>query len=78
MNRANVVEVETMWERAADVAWYGGKCVVGDVGLSKRGNDEQGRQNRAVRKRSVDAETLDALRDSIGMTTFPEKGRKAW
>lgn len=59
-----MVDVTALWEKVADVAWGGAKCVEGAVGLGKRGLEGRGEERKTLlRKREVDVEALVAGMD---------------
>lgn len=57
-------DITAMWEKAADVAWGGASCVVGDVGLRKR---EVVKKQKT--KRSVSASEMAELEASMSLYT---------
>ena len=65
---AHTLDVSTMWQRAADVAWNGASCVVGDVGLSNSSTADAPKHKRHQR-RAMAAEEFEALRKGVGLST---------
>ena len=63
------LNVEAMWEKAADVAWGGASCVEGSVGLSKGKRKDRRSASRRKERRAVAAEDVQALRDGVELFT---------
>ena len=65
--KAMTLDVRALWEAAADVAWRGGRCVVGGIGKGKRATTPVARERRE--ELGVSAEQLAMLEESMRLYT---------